>query len=101
MNTTRLRELCDAFDAGALQGEEMRELVALAREAAETHAAASKQEQAFRLLCSKLMPCGHPFEDIIGGYGSVTKCGRCLFVLQQCRKEHHDMVDDCAFCETR
>ena len=34
MNTTRLRELCDAFDKGALRGDEMRELVALAREAA-------------------------------------------------------------------
>lgn len=35
MNTTRLRELCDAFDAGALLGDEMRELVGLAREAAD------------------------------------------------------------------
>lgn len=34
MNITRLRELCDAFDKGALRGEEMRELVGLAREAA-------------------------------------------------------------------
>ena len=34
MNTTRLRELCDAFDAGTLRDEEMRELVGLAREAA-------------------------------------------------------------------
>lgn len=34
VNTTRLRELCDAFDAGALREEEMRELVTLAREAA-------------------------------------------------------------------
>jgi hypothetical protein len=33
MNTERLRELCDAADAGALRGEEMRGLVALAREA--------------------------------------------------------------------
>lgn len=35
MNTTRLRELCDAFDAGALRGEELRELVGLARLAAD------------------------------------------------------------------
>ncbi len=32
MNITRLRELCDAFDKGALRGEEMRELVGLARQ---------------------------------------------------------------------
>ncbi len=33
MNTTRLRELCDAAGKGALRDEELRELVGLAREA--------------------------------------------------------------------
>ena len=36
VNAARLRELCDAADVGALRGEELRELVALAREACDT-----------------------------------------------------------------
>ena len=47
MNTTRLRELCDAFDAGALRGEEMRELVALVREACDNATKARQTLQWF------------------------------------------------------
>jgi hypothetical protein len=37
MNTRRLRELCDAAEAGSARPEDIAELVVLAREAANAH----------------------------------------------------------------
>lgn len=37
-----------------------------------------KGTQVLRELKERSIPCGHKIEDLIGGEGSVTKCGACL-----------------------
>ena len=58
MNIARLRELCDAFDKGALRGEEMQELVALAREAASTLSKAHETVRMHEQHCARAFDIG-------------------------------------------
>jgi hypothetical protein len=36
-------------------------------------------------LRERVIPCGHAVADLIGGEGSVTKCGACLVARQEQR----------------
>lgn len=38
-------------------------------------------------LRARVIPCGHTIGDLIGGEGSVTKCGACLAEMPQRRNE--------------
>lgn len=85
MNTARLREFCDAFDKGVLQDEGMRELVALAREAAdgaddmEVALAASAIVSRSTTMCE----CGHSAWSHFAGSG---KCEVLLPSRCECQK---------------
>ena len=37
-----------------------------------------KGVELLRELRERAIPCGHRIEDLIGGEGTVTKCGACL-----------------------
>lgn len=39
--------------------------------------------EVIRELRERVIPCGHKVEDLIGGAGSVTKCGACLAARQK------------------
>jgi hypothetical protein len=41
-----------------------------------------KGHEVIRELRERVIPCGHKIEDLIGGEGSVTKCGACLAAKQ-------------------
>lgn len=62
MTTTRLRELCDAAEKGALRGEEMQELVTLAREVELRYSAIKAAAATDPLLCLPCK-CGHSAWD--------------------------------------
>ena len=71
MNITRLRELCDAFDKGTLRGEEMRELVGLAREAALTNESLSDaMQEHIDIMRGHL--ASSPSDDV--AFGAIATC---------------------------
>lgn len=47
-----------------------------------------KGHEVLHELRERVIPCGHRIEDLIGGTGSVTKCGACLATKQKAKPEN-------------
>jgi hypothetical protein len=52
--------------------------IARAEEREGAHARLEKMAETYRRMGEQPLPCGHKVEDLIGGPGTVTKCGACL-----------------------
>jgi hypothetical protein len=82
MNLPRLRELLKTWQDGSIREAELLELRdALQRILADAEAWRNGMALLDELR-ERVIPCGHKIEDLIGGEGSVTKCGACLAAKQ-------------------
>lgn len=78
MNIGKAQSILDAWKAGAATEAELLELREALSRIFDDAMAWRKGHEALRELSARVMPCGHAMENLIGGEGSVTKCGQCL-----------------------
>ena len=69
-----LKKLCD----GQASWDDKQELCNILPPILDDAAAWRHESNVLGQMQAKVIPCGHSLGDLIGGEGSVTKCGACL-----------------------
>jgi hypothetical protein len=87
MSIERAKALVGALSDGIGSDAELRELLTILPPMLDDAASWRKGTNVLRELQERLIPCGHTIEDLIGGEGSVTKCGACLAARQKAKDE--------------
>lgn len=85
MSVERAKTLVSALSDGAGRDIDLRELLTMLPPMLDDAAAWRKGWDTLRELRERVIPCGHKVEDLIGGEGSVTKCGACLAARQKAK----------------
>lgn len=86
MNIGKAQTIVEAWKNGDVKVEELYELRDALPAIFADAIAWRKGHAILEELRERIMPCGHAFENLIGGDGVVTKCGQCLENLRQSRQ---------------
>jgi hypothetical protein len=78
MNIGRAQSILEAWKVGAARDADLAELRDVLPAILDDAIAWRKGVDVLRELQARVMPCGHELANLIGGTGSVTKCGQCL-----------------------
>lgn len=82
MSIERAKAIIAALSIGSGSGADLLELLAMLPPMLDDAQAWRNGIAVVKELQNRVIPCGHRVEDLIGGEGSVTKCGACLAARQ-------------------